>query len=80
LLESDETKVAIRLLDPTANTTALAAPEQKAKLEAPKPNPEDDEASAYEEEPVVAKNTEKPKVEPVKASDELAAKLDSLFD
>ena len=42
----------------------------------------DDEADAYEEEaPVVAKNTkEKPTVTPVKASDELASKLDSLFD
>lgn len=80
LLEAEQTKVAIRLVDASSNAAALPPAETTAKIEAPKASPEDDEAGAYEEEPVVAKNTEKPKVEPVKASDELAAKLDSLFD
>ena len=80
LLESDDTKIAIRVLEPTSTGQQI---ENKAasKIEAPKVTPEDDEAAAYSDEPIVAKaKEEKPKVEPVKSSDELSAKLDSLFD
>jgi len=76
LKDLDEVKVATRVLAPAA-ATALEAPATK-KIAAH--TIEDDEAAAYEE-PVVAKaKEEKPKVAPVKASDELASKLDSLFD
>lgn len=81
LLESDSTKIAIRVMEPTAAAGTQLENKTSAKIEAPKTSPEDDEASAYEEEPIVAKaKEEKPKVEPVKSSDELSAKLDSLFD
>ena len=80
-LESDYTKVATRQ-KPLSATAGLPPAQTAAKIEPPKPTAADDEADAYEEEaPVVAKNTkEKPTVTPVKASDELASKLDSLFD
>ena len=79
-LESDHTKVATREKS-MSQAVGLPPAQTAAKIEAPK-TAADDEADAYEEEPpVVAKNTkEKPKVTPVKASDELASKLDSLFD
>lgn len=90
LLTSDATKVATRQIAPTAAGPALAAPEQKQALQAPAAPLVDD---AYEDEPVaaapqpeptpapqVAAAKEKPTVSPVKASDELASKLDSLFD
>jgi hypothetical protein len=81
LLTSDSVKVATRQMAPSAATNALAAPAAKAALPAA-PAVDD----AYEEEaaapaPVVAATPKaKPTVAPVKASDELAAKLDSLFD
>ena len=80
-LESDNTKVATRE-KPLSAAVALPPAQTELKIEAPKTTAADDEADAYEEEaPVVAKNTkEKPTVTPVKASDELASKLDSLFD
>ena len=46
LLESEQTKVAIRLLDPSGNAPALPAAETTTKIEAPKASPEDDEAGA----------------------------------
>lgn len=74
----DEVKVATRMLAPKAADLALEAPAAANRIAAR--TIEDDEAAAYEE-PVVAKaREEKPKVAPVKASDELASKLDSLFD
>jgi hypothetical protein len=83
LLESDETKIAIRIMPPTETAPAIAAPQAKAEIAPPKPTAEDDEASAYEEAPApVAEKPQEPvapKVEPVKASDELSAKLDDLF-
>lgn len=81
LLASDQVKVATRQLNPTQAGPALAAP-QKATQIAAAPVVDD----AYEEdaappEQVTAKSVkEKPTVAPVKASDELSAKLDSLFD
>jgi len=81
-LLSDQTKVATRE-KPASALTGLPPAQPAPSIAAPQPVV-DDEAAAYEEEepaPVVAKNKEeKPKVEPVKASDELASKLDSLFD
>jgi len=78
LLTSDSVKVATRQLAPQAAGPAIAAPSQKAAISAPVVD------DAYEEEapaPVVAPvKVAKPVVAPVKASDELAAKLDSLFD
>jgi hypothetical protein len=78
LLASDSVKVATRQLAPQAVGPAIAAPVQKAAIAAPAVD------DAYEEEapaPVAAPaKAAKPVVAPVKASDELAAKLDSLFD
>lgn len=80
LLEDDSTKIAIRVLD-ASNAEPKLENRSAPKVEAPKATPEDDEAAAYEEAPIVAKaKEEKPKVEAVKSSDELSAKLDSLFD
>lgn len=81
LLESEPVKVATRQMAPTQAGPALAAPAQQQKISnAPAPAVDD----AYEEEahaaPQSAKPAAKPTVAPVKASDELAAKLDSLFD
>lgn len=77
LLESDSVKVATRQLSVMANN-ALAAPVAKPAIAAaPAPAPAVDDA--YEEDAPAAKPA-KPTVAPVKASDELAAKLDSLFD
>jgi hypothetical protein len=80
LLASDSVKVATRQMAPTAAGPALAAPKTQTAIAAPAVD------DAYEEEaaapaPVVsAQPKTKPTVAPVKASDELAAKLDSLFD
>jgi hypothetical protein len=80
LLTSDPVKVATRQMAPTAAGPALAAPKAQTAIAAPAVD------DAYEEEaaapaPVVAPTPKaKPTVAPVKASDELAAKLDSLFD
>ena len=80
LLASDPVKVATRQMAPTAAAPALQAPKTQTTIAAPAVD------DAYEEEaaapaPVVsAQPKTKPTVAPVKASDELAAKLDSLFD
>lgn len=82
LLESDEVKVATRVLAPKSAGPALAAPAAQKALPAAKPAaPAVDDA--YEEEaaaPAPAAAPAKPTVAPVKASDELSKKLDSLFD
>ena len=87
LLNSDATKVATRQMAPSAAGPALAAPETKpaiaapAQAAAPAPvAPSVDDAYEDEAPAVVAPPKEKPVVAPVKASDELSAKLDSLFD
>lgn len=78
LLSSDQVKVATRQLTPSQAGPALAAPQKAAQIAAPAVD------DAYEEEApaqAVAKPVkEKPTVASVKASDELSAKLDSLFD
>lgn len=85
LIESDPVKVATRQMAPTAGP-ALAAPAAKPAIAAPAAPAVDD---AYEDEgtapstpaPVrAAAPAAKPAVAPVKPSEELAAKLDSLFD
>lgn len=83
LLNSDATKVATRQMSATAAGPAIAAPETKAAIAAPAqaaPAPVVDDAYEEEAAPVAAAPKEKPAVAPVKASDELSAKLDSLFD
>lgn len=86
LLESDDVKVATRLLAPKDSGPALAAPQQAAAIAAPAKPAAPAVDDAYEEEantpaPIKAQAAPaKPAVAPVKASDELAAKLDSLFD
>lgn len=90
MLESDDVKIATRLLNPTSAGPALAAPPKAQAIAAPTAPAVDD---AYEDETVASApqaaaphavpgstTTSKPTVAPVKASDELAAKLDSLFD
>jgi hypothetical protein len=87
LLESDSVKVATRQLAPQNAGPALAAPATRQAIAvAPKPQAVDD---AYEEEEVpqsatkaqeVPQKPAKPVVTAVKATDELAAKIDSLFD
>lgn len=86
LINSDATKVATRQIAPTAAGPALAAPDVKpaiaapAQAAAPAPvAPAVDDAYEEESTPINAPK-EKPAVAPVKASDELSAKLDSLFD
>jgi len=82
LLGSDQVKVATRQLSMSAGP-ALAAPAKPvAAIQAPQAPAVDD---AYEDESTQVDTTkkatkEKPAVNPVKASDELSAKLDSLFD
>lgn len=81
LLESDPVKVATRQLNPQSAGPALAAPAQQQKISTTVAPAVDD---AYEDEAAAvvtpAKPASKPAVASVKASDELAAKLDSLFD
>ncbi len=77
LLTSDQVKVATRQLNATSAGPALAAPIKAMQIAAV-----DD---AYEEDAVPAEVAakpvkEKPTVAAVKASEELSAKLDSLFD
>lgn len=87
LIGSDAAKVATRQMSPTAAGPALAAPEAKQALAAPAQPAAPAVDEAYEDEapqstmqsPAPAPK-EKPTVAPVKASDELSAKLDSLFD
>lgn len=82
LLESDNVKVATRQMAPTAAGPALAAPPAQTKISAPPPAPAVDDAYEDEAAAMVAPPAApvKPSVAPVKASDELAKKLDSLFD
>ena len=86
MLESDDVKVATRLMAPKDSGPALAAPQKAAAIPAPTPAPAPAVDEAYEEEaaapaPIPAQAAPaKPAVSPVKASDELAAKIDSLFD
>jgi hypothetical protein len=80
LLESDSVKVATRQLAPQNAGPALAAPVTRPAIAAA---PAIDDA--YEEEaaapaPAPAPKQTKPVVTAVKATDELAAKIDSLFD
>ena len=84
LLASDSVKVATRQLAPQAAGPAIAAPTAKQSIAAPVA-PVQQVDDAYEDETVShgvppKTTTAKPVVAPVKASDELAAKLDSLFD
>lgn len=96
MLDSDPVKVATREISPAQAGPALAAPQKSTMLNAPAPQPVDDayeeEApSSVPQSPTVSHAVppeqvavkpakEKPTVAPVKASDELSAKLDSLFD
>ena len=80
LLNCDDTKIAIRTMAPRPVDPALSAPPAHAQMAAPQSSFEDDEASAYEEAPQASSPAEPPAVAPVKQSDELEAKLDSLFD
>ena len=89
MIESDPVKVATRQMAPQAAGPALAAPQQTAAIAAPVKPAAPAVDDAYEEEatpastpaPIQAQAAPaKPVVAPVKASDELAAKLDSLFD
>jgi len=76
LAKSDESKVATRQLSPQNASPALSAPAAKPAISAPAVD------DAYEEEaaPAAPVKSAKPEVAPVKASSELASKLDSLFD
>jgi len=81
LLTSDQVKVATRQLNVSSAGPAIAAPIKAAQIATSAPVVDD----AYEEDAapaeVAAKPVkEKPTVAAVKASDELSAKLDSLFD
>ncbi len=84
MLESDSVKVATRQMAPTAAGPALSAPASKPAIQAPVAPAQQPVDDAYEEEaaPAVRASspTSKPTVATVKASDELAAKIDSLFD
>jgi hypothetical protein len=80
LIDSEPVKVATRQLAATSAGPALAAPVTKPALSAA---PAVDDAYEDEAQPAAAAPVAKPAkpvVAPVKASDELAAKLDSLFD
>jgi hypothetical protein len=77
LLTSDQVKVATRQLNATSAGPALAAPIKAMQIAAVDDAYEEDAAPAE----VAAKPVkEKPTVAAVKASEELSAKLDSLFD
>lgn len=86
LINSDDTKVAVRLMAPP-NRPALPPAAQQVLQNVVRTDPE---AEAYEDEAVVTapepvvqaqpKIKEEPKVAPVKASDDLAAQLDELFN
>jgi hypothetical protein len=89
LLNSDVVKVATRQLAPNQVSAALAAPQKVAKLAVPAVDEAYEDESpttshavpqAPTEPPVAKVAKEKPAVSPVKASEELTAKLDSLFD
>lgn len=76
LIASDATKVAIRVMEPTPSAgPALSAPAAPALV--------DDAYAEEEAAPVITPppaKAAKPTVTPVKGSDDLAAKLDALFD
>lgn len=76
LIASDATKVAIRMMEPTPSAgPALSAPAAPALV--------DDAYAEEEAAPVITPSpakAAKPTVTPVKGSDDLAAKLDALFD
>lgn len=76
LIASDATKVAIRVMEPTPSAgPALSAPAAPALV--------DDAYAEEEAAPVItlpSAKAAKPTVTPVKGSDDLAAKLDALFD
>ena len=77
LLLDDSVKVATRQLAPMNARTALAAPTVSKAIAAPKQEVED----AYEDEVIKAKPVSaKPVVSQVRSPDELAAKIDDLFN
>jgi hypothetical protein len=96
MLDSDPVKVATREISPAQAGPALAAPQKSTMLNAPASQPvdeayEEEAPSSVSSSPMVSQEAppeqvtpkstkEKPTVAPVKASDELSAKLDSLFD
>lgn len=81
LIESDAVKIATRQLSPRQAGPAIAAPQKATPLAAPAVDDAyEEEAAAPEPAPVAKAPKEKPAVAPVKASEELSAKLDSLFD
>jgi len=85
LIASDSVKVATRQIAPQAAGPAIAAPTAKQSIAAPVAPVQQAVDDAYEDESTSVNvhqrpPTSKPVVAPVKASDELAAKLDSLFD
>ena len=65
---------------PKSAGPALTAPPAHAQVAAPKVSIQDDEASAYDEPAPASKPAEQPAVAPVKQSEALEMKLDSLFD
>lgn len=78
LIASDHAKVATRELS-VQSANLLAAPPVHAVLESSKVEAIDDAYEEEEEKPAPSKKA-KPAVQPVKSSDELSRKLDSLFD
>ena len=96
MLDSDPVKVATRQIAPSQASPALAAPQKSTQINAPVSQSideayEEEAASSVPQSPIVShavppeqmttKSTkEKPTVAPVKSSEELSAKLDSLFD
>jgi hypothetical protein len=88
LLNSDVVKVATRQLAPSQVGPSLAAPQKVAKIAPAVDEAYEDESpttsqavpQAPIEAPAAKVAKEKPAVTPVKASEELTAKLDSLFD
>lgn len=86
LTQTDDVKVAVRLMAPQDAQLSIGGPSAPApkQVASSKPAPAPAVDEAYEEEEEMAASTvveDKPlEVKPVKASDELSAKLDSLFD
>jgi len=82
MLDTDPVQVATRQIPPLDARLAIRGPKPAQVAVKPAPVPVDDAYEDEDEEAVVVAKPKatKPKVEPVKASEELAAKLDSLFD
>ena len=80
LIDSDAAKIATRQLSPKQAGPALAAPQKATAIAAPAVDEAYEEEAVVEAAPVAKAPKEKPAVAPVKASEELSAKLDSLFD